>query len=269
MEDERDGRPRAVELRMRGPVAWVTLNRPEQLNAFSATLIGDLDAALERIDADPGCRVVVVTGAGRAFSAGGDLTEFRQHLESGNPEALVAFVDRAAQTLRRLEESPRPVIAAVNGAAVAGGLELILCCDIVLAAAGVRIGDGHLRYGVLPGGGGAARLTKKVPVNVAHRLLLTGDLEPAERFRDWGLVDSVVPGGELLEQAAALAERIAGLSPLALAEVKRVAREASTLPAAEGLKLELDAFAGYVRSHDLREGMQAFRERRAPRFRGC
>ncbi|GAA4556979.1 enoyl-CoA hydratase/isomerase family protein [Pseudonocardia xishanensis] len=259
---------RSVSLERRGSVAWVTLQRPEQLNAFSDALIADLGEALDRIDADPACRVVVVTGAGRAFSAGGDLAEFRERLEGGRPEELVAFVDRAAQTLRRLEDSPRPVIAAVNGTAVAGGLELILCCDIVLAAEGVRIGDGHLRYGVLPGGGGAVRLTRKVPRNVAQRLLLTGDLEPAERFREWGLVDTVVPAADLLDRAAALAERLAAMSPLALAEVKRVAREASTVPAAEGLKLELDAFAGYVRSHDLHEGMQAFRERRPPRFEG-
>jgi hypothetical protein len=115
--------------------------------------------------------------------------------------AILSFVRWAGSTFRRLEDSPLPVIAAVNGAAVAGGFELVLACDVVLAAEGALLGDGHLRYGVLPGGGSAVRLERKVPANIGRRLLLTGDLEPADRFRGWGLIEEVVPAAELLDRA--------------------------------------------------------------------
>ena len=244
------------------------MNRPERLNAFSESLLDGICEALDTIDETPDTRVIVVTGNGRAFSAGGDLTEFRSRLGNDDHDGLIFFINYTATTLTRLEENPRPVIAAVNGVAVAGGLELLLCCDIVLAADNAQIGDGHQRYGVLPGAGGAARLVQKVPRNVASRLLLTGELFPADRFVSWGLVDEVLPGGKLEARATEMAAHLAGLSPLALSTVKRTARDAVLQPPAVGLKLELDAFAGYIHSADFTEGMNAFAAKRAPRFIG-
>jgi len=249
-----------------GRVAHLRLNRPDRLNAVSQGLMDALGAALDVIDAQDDCRVIVVRGNGRAFSAGGDLKEFLGRVRADDHAGLVAFVGQVSRTLTRLEENPRPVIAAVNGVAVAGGLELILCCDIVVAARGARIGDGHMGFGVLPGGGSAVRLIRKVPANVATRLLLTGDLLDAEELRAHGLVNEVVDPADLDRHVAELAERIAQLSPLALAEVKRVARRAAELPVAEGLRLEHEAFAAFATSPDLAEGLTAFEERRRPVF---
>jgi enoyl-CoA hydratase/carnithine racemase len=255
-----------VELTFAGKVAYLQLNRPDRLNAFSESLIAALGSALDRIEAEDDCRVIVVAGNGRAFSAGGDLKEFQQRLLANDHAGVTDFVGHAARTLTRLEENPRPVIAAVGGVAVAGGLELVLCCDIVIAARDVMMGDGHLRYGVLPGGGGAARLVRKLAPNVASRLLLTGELVSAEYLRDQGLVNEVVEPSELHRHVSGLAERIAQLSPLAISHVKRVAREAFGRSVADGLRLELDAFAGYVESPDFAEGVSAFDERRRPDF---
>ena len=249
-------------------VAWVRLNRPEDLNALSLRLMDDLNAALDQVDADPACRVIVVTGMGRAFSAGGDLKEFKGHLDDEDPDALLHFIDYTAKTFTRLEDSSKPVIAAVNGIAVAGGMELLLCCDIVLAAETAMIGDGHAKYGVLPGAGGAARLVHKVAPNAAARLLLTGQLFPAAHPIFTGLIDEVIPSDELLDHAADLATHVASLSPLALAHIKAVSHEARDQPTSVGLKLELGAFTRYVVSRDFREGMAAFSEHRQPQFSG-
>lgn len=147
-------------------VGWLRLNRADKRNALSQQLISDLNAALDQIENDPSCRVIVVTGMGPAFSAGGDLREFKQFLDRGDREGLVRFVDHTAKTLSRLEDSPRPVIAAVNGVAVAGGMELLLCCDIVLAADTALIGDGHARYGA-PSRAGSRSLGQQGPAQ--HR----------------------------------------------------------------------------------------------------
>jgi enoyl-CoA hydratase/carnithine racemase len=256
----------SVHIDFRGHLALLRLNRPDQLNAFSAGLIDGLAQALDEVDRQPDCRVIVISGNGRAFSAGGDLKEFRTRLDNGDHDGLIGFIDRAASTLTRVEHNPRPVIAAVNGVAIAGGLELILCCDIVIAARGVMMGDGHLRYGVLPGGGGATRLVRKVGPNVASRMLLTGELLPAEYLHQQGLVTDIVEAEELETRATDLAERIALLSPLALSHVKRVAREAADGSVHDGLKLELETMSSYIFSKDFAEGLEAFDQRRQPDF---
>lgn len=255
-----------VHLQTVDGVAWITLNRPHALNAFSHSLMDCLNVVLDQIDSDITCRVIVVTGHGRAFSAGGDLKEFKQRLDTGDHDKLLAFIDYTAKTLTRLEDNDRPVIAAVNGTAVAGGLELILCCDLVLAARDARIGDGHLRYGVLPGAGGAARLVQKIPHNIAARLLMTGELVSANFLRDAGLVNEVLPAANLLARVAELARYIAALSPTALGHIKRVSHAARSQPTSTGLELEMSAFASYVHSADFEEGMAAFTEHRTPAF---
>jgi enoyl-CoA hydratase/carnithine racemase len=252
-----------VELTTRDRTAVLTLRRPDRLNTLTDALLADFAAALDAAEAGKH-RAVVVTGAGRGFCAGADLAVLLDRL--ADAEGVRAFVRRAGAVFDRLENSPLPVIAAVNGVAVAGGFELVLACDAVVAAAGVPMGDGHVRYGVLPGGGGAVRLPRKVPANVARRLLFTGDLEPAERFRDWGLVDRVVPAAELLDAALDLAARFAAASPLGLAELKRLLSTAADLPLPAALAAEQAAFARYADGPDLRTGLTAFREHRRPRF---
>lgn len=256
-----------VLLEFKGTTAWITLNRPEHLNALSFELTTALRAAIDAIGRSD-ARVIVITGAGRAFCAGGDLKGFKEAVVSGEHRLFTERLTEMMEALRRLERSPRPVIAAVNGVAVAGGLELILCCDIVIAADTAKIGDGHLNFGVIPGGGASVRLVKKLPANVARRLLLTGELMPAAQLAAHGLVNEVVAPEALIPTVTALADRIGRLSPLGVARVKQLATDAMDQPVEQGLRSELAAFEGYVHSRDFLEGLTAFEEKRAPRFTG-
>lgn len=244
------------------------LNRPAKLNALSPELMSALCDAVTTVEHDPATQVLVITGNGRAFCSGGDLGSFQRRLAEGLHDEINQGVKVSADALAKLAACTKPVIAAVNGTAVAGGLEMILCCDIVIAAAGALIGDGHLKYGVLPGGGGAVRLMRKLPPNVAKWLLLTGSLVTAERFLQWGLVNEVVEPQLLETRVAEIAADISRLSPLALAHVKRVAEIAVDAPVVEALAAEYDAFCSYSNSHDFDEGVRAFAEKRQPRFLG-
>lgn len=257
-----------VRCEFRNNIAWITLNRPQQLNALSAAMIKGLDDAVEAVSAAKECRAMVIIGAGPAFCAGGDLKEFRQLLEDGRSDRLEIFVREISALFARLEALPVPVIAAVNGTAVAGGLELILCCDIVLAADSARIGDGHVRFGVLPGGGAAARLPRKIPVNKAAELFLSGEMKPAEWWERAGLVSRVIPLQQLEAEAMRLAETIASYSQLAVADMKTMIGRTPDMPLAEALAFELDIFSVHARREDLIEGLRAFSEKRSPNYRG-
>lgn len=256
-----------VSVHVENAVAWIKLNRPDQLNALSPEVISGLVTALDTIERDEGVRVVVITGEGRAFSAGGDLKGFLKRLESGEYREFAQQLRRSMDIFLRIERMPKPVIAAVNGVAVAGGLELILCCDIVIAA-DTALGDGHLKYGVLPGSGSSVRLPRKLPVNIAKRLLLTGELVPAAQLMQWGLVNEVVPVSDLQDTVSALAQQMARLSPLGLAWVKELVADGLEQPLDAALRSEITTFEAYIRSSDFLEGMKAFSEKRQPRFTG-
>lgn len=258
----------AVLTALEGATAWITLNRPQALNAMSPALTDGLMTALDTVERAGGVRVVVITGAGRAFSAGGDLKSFRETIGAGGYELFVERLRRSQAVFRRVEQLACPVIAAVNGYAVAGGLELLLCCDLVIAAESARIGDGHAKYGVIPGGGSTARLPLKLPVTIAKRLLLSGELWPARDFLAWGLVNEVVPDAELRPRVAALAELLARNSPLGLTWIKRLVNDGIDQPVETAARAELAAFESYARSADFREGLDAFEEKRPPRFTG-
>ncbi len=258
----------AVLLDIQGATAWITFNRPEIMNAMGQALTEGLTAALDRIEDDERVRVVVITGSGNAFSAGGDLKSFREAVGAERYSAFVERLRRSQALFRRVEQWPRPVIAAVNGFAVAGGLELILCCDLVIAAESARIGDGHAKYGVIPGAGSTARLPRKVPPNIAKMLLFTGDLWPARDLVACGLVNQVVADADLKTTVAALAERIAKNSPLGLKWMKRLVNDGLDQPLDPALRAELSAFESYVTSDDFMEGLTAFQEKRSPRFTG-
>jgi len=258
----------AVLYALEDAVAWITLNRPEAMNAMSPALTAGLVEAVDAVERDDSVRAVVITGAGRAFSAGGDLKSFREAVSAAQFESFVERLRQSQAMFRRIEQLARPVIAAVNGYAVAGGLELILCCDLVIAAESAMIGDGHAKYGIIPGGGSTARLPRKVPVNVAKMLLLSGELWPARDLLAAGLVNQVVPDGELRTVVAALAAKIARNSPLGLKLIKRLVNDGRDQPVELAARAELGAFESYVRSDDFREGLSAFAEKRVPRFSG-
>lgn len=250
-------------------VGWVTLNRPKAMNAVSPDMLDAFDATLNSIEHDTGIGAVVITGAGDAFCAGADLKAMRRFTESGDAEAENAdYVSRYSATMRRLELFPMPVIAAINGVTVAGGLEMLLCCDFAIAAAGVRIGDGHMRYALMPGGGSSVRLPRKVGPGMAKYLLLSGDLVPAEELLACGLLLRVVAPTMLREDAQALAEKLASRSPLALRRMKRLIDDGLEMPLDVALRHEVATHAAHALSEDRREGLAAFVEKRPPNFTG-
>lgn len=247
----------------------VTLNRPDDLNAMSAGLIREFDRALNEVESDPTMAVLLVTGAGRAFSAGGDLKDY---VELQRDEAAFRqFVVGLHQTFSRLRVLSLPVIALVNGVTAAGGLELILNCDMAIAAANARIGDGHLNYGQMGGGGVLTLLPRVVGIQRAAQLIFGGQFLSAHEAERWGLVNWVVPPDELLQSGLDFARLVAVKSPLAVANAKRVLNgnwlEARSVD--EGLKFEADTNVRYcTTSHDAPEGLAAFRDKRPPRFEG-
>ena len=249
-------------------VARITLDRPDAMNALSAQLLAELLQCLERVEADRDVRVMVLTGAGQAFCAGGDLKGLRSALDDGQSGAFFDLLRLGQRVMQRLESLPVPTIAAVNGVAVAGGLELILCCDLVVAATSARMGDGHAKFGLIPGGGGAVRLPRRLPLAVAKELLYSGDMVSAAELARWGLVNRVVPDEQLLPTVDELAGRLARNSRLGLGLIKRLVDDGLQQPQATALRAEIAAFEGYIGSHDLSEGLAAFVQRRRPQFIG-
>lgn len=254
-------------IEQRGAVLWLTMNRPDAMNALSPAMIGDLDRAIGRAADDEGVHCVVIAGTGRAFCAGADLKAVRRET-SGDEGALRRFLELAAGTMNRIERLPKPVIAAVNGFALAGGLEIVLACDLVVAAESARFGDAHVNYGLLPGGGSSVRLPRKLGPNRAKYLLFSGDTVPASELVACGFIHQVVADGELAAAAGGLATRIAAKSPLALRRLKQLVDTGLEQSRETALQFELVTSEAHAFSHDLKEGLAAFEERRAPKFLG-
>ncbi|MCL4488615.1 MAG: enoyl-CoA hydratase/isomerase family protein [Chloroflexi bacterium] len=246
---------------------WITISRPEAHNAISSELVDQLIGALDRAESDGEVRVLVLTGAGNAFCAGADLKDAFSDLNSSE-DHLSSFLERARRLLSRLRSCPKPMIAAINGLAIAGGLELALCCDIVIAAESARLGDGHANYGLLPGGGGAVLLPRLAGTRRAKYILFTGDTFSAREMLVAGIVNQVVPDTQLREATQALADKIASKSPLGIRYLKRIVDDGIELPLETALRLENETFATYQHSADLAVGLRAFVEKRKPEFLG-
>lgn len=255
--------------RGRDRVALVRLNRPEQLNPIDWDTIHELAARIDEIEANEAVRCVLITGNGRAFSAGGDLKSYTKLQR--DPVAFPQFVSDLHHTFGRFRSLRVPVVALVNGVTAAGGLELILNCDFTLVAASARIGDGHLNFGQMGGGGVLTLLPRVIGKSRAAELIFSGEFLSAERAVEWGLASRVVADDALLDEGLAFARRVAEKSPLAIANAKHVM---NTLWADNGsveasLRFELERDAFYcLTSHDAPEGLQAFSEKRKPRFKG-
>lgn len=252
--DDRDG------------VAWLTLDRPDAMNALAPAVLSELDGHVRAIEDDPTVRVVVVTGTGRAFCAGADLKAILGPQGALDPVRLLAFERQAQTTFGRLAALPKPTIAALNGITMAGGLELALHCDLVIASSRAKIGDGHTNYGLLPGAGGAARLPRVIGPTRAKYLAFTGELLSAEQALAMGLVVEVAAPDELAGRAEQLASTIAQRSSSALRLFKQAIDDGLDQPLPSALRLELLVTAEHLLSGDVEEGLRAFAEKRTPRF---
>lgn len=262
--------PSSLNVERSQGVAWLTLNRPEALNSMSPQLMKELAEALQAIDDDKSIRACVLTGTGRAFSTGGDLKALDKFAKSGEAAGALtsAYMEGISSTLRKLEVLRVPTIAAVNGMALAGGLEIVLCCDIVIAGKEAVFGDVHARYGLLPGGGGSVRLPRKIGVNRAKYLMLTGKNVDARMMMEWGLVSEVVASEGLADRARDLATGIAQHSPLGMSRMKQLVDDGLQHGVEVALKAEQSVVALHNFSTDRNEGLAAFRERRSPVFVG-
>lgn len=254
-----------VRVERAGAAAFVTLCRPEAANAFSRALVRDLRAALAELRGEATLAALILTGAGdKAFCAGADLKERRAMTL---PETR-AFLDELNTLMNEVAAFPRAVIAALNGVAFGGGLELALACDLRIAAEGVTVGLPEVRLGIIPGAGGTQRLARACGLGVAKELVLTGRRIDAARARDLGLVQAVVPAADLRGAATALAAEIGEAGPLAVAQAKRAIDEGFGLPLAEALAVERAAYEVVLTSEDRNEGLAAFAEKRKPVWRG-
>jgi enoyl-CoA hydratase len=244
----------------RGGAMVITLNRPAQRNAVNLEVANGLAAALDLLDADPDVSVGVLTGAGGIFSAGMDLKAFAQ----GHPPILPG---RGFGGITRAEVR-KPLIAAVEGWALGGGFEMVLSCDLVVAAGDARFGFPEATRGLVAGEGGLIRLPRRLPYHVAAQLLFTGEPLPAAEAGRYGLVNVVTAPGGALEGAVALAGRIGRNAPLALAAIKQVLRVTQGLTDAEAFARQDEITKGLLTSEDAHEGAVAFAERRAPVWHG-
>lgn len=252
---------------VRGAGAWVRLNRPDALNALSFGLMREFGEALARARADDAVRALIVIGTGRAFCAGADLkeiAEMRATAKPGDPD----FLDLVRRVFADLRAFPKPVIAAVNGIALAGGMELVMACDLVIAAESARMGDAHSNFGVFPGAGGAAVMPRRIGLNRAKWLLFTGDHVPAREMMAMGLVNQVAADGELEAVVGTLVDKLGQKSPAVLRRMKEVANRSLDLSQEAALTDELLNLHDHSRSYDMNEGLAAFREKRKPVFRG-
>jgi len=258
----------AVRVDHRRAALWATLDRPRSLNAITVDTVTGLHAALDRAECDPEVRAVVIAAAGRVFCAGADLTHLRQtrHDPASDVDDLPGFLAAVGGLLNRIEAFGKPVIAAVQGLAVAGGLELVLACDIVIAARSAAFGDAHANYGLLPGGGASVRLPARVGPSTARKLMFTGATVPAADLAHTDLVNELVEDTDLVPAVDRLVGTIATKSPLGIARMKQLLRAGTTLPAEEALRRELDAVAEHAHSADFAEGLAAFTDKRPPMF---
>ena len=251
-------------LERRGPVALVTVNRPQKMNALTVRTRAELVEVFTELGADSAMRVIVITGAGdKAFVAGADISEF-----AGQTAVDQRLVMRANRGFDAMESCPRPVIAMINGYALGGGCELALACDIRIASANAKFGQPEIRLGLIPGGGGTQRLTRLVGEGRAMELILTGDTISADEALRIGLVNRVCPPEELEATTMALAGRIAEMSPAILALAKQSVKNAARLNLAAGLDAEIDLFSLCFATADKEEGVRAFLEKRKPAFTG-
>lgn len=260
----RVGPTQEVSVTVEGAVAWVAIERPAAKNALSPSVIEGLGAALDAAEG-AGCSVLVLRGGGGTLSAGADLPYLQTLL--GDDAAVQGYLTSIAAVLDRLEGGPFVSIAVVGEYALAGGCEILLACDLAVVAEDARIGDRHLEYGLLPGGGGSVRLAMALPPMLARRLLYTAEMIDGRTAAAWGLASHVAPAAELDAAVDALVARLSRHGRGALAGMKRMYRASAQVAGQAALAAERAALVRHLAdSPDAAEGLAAFREGRAPHF---
>ena len=255
-----------IIIEARDGVALVTVNRPKALNALKSSLIAQLQAGFEELSLNRDIKVVVLTGTGeKAFVAGADIAEMR---EFSGQQAL-DFTRTGQKLMNFIGAMSKPVIAAVNGFALGGGLELALACDFIYASESAKMGLPEVTLGIMPGFGGTQKLGRLIGPNRANEMIFTGRILSAAEARDWGIVNAVFPAGELLAKAMETAARVAGNGLIGVACAKRAVKGGLDMAEPAGMEYEALLFASLFGSADQKEGMGAFLEKRKAAFTGA
>ena len=248
-----------------GGIATITLNRPEALNAFSKEVIEEILKALEDVKADENTRVVILTGAGeKAFSAGADIKAMKG-MNALKARELSLIGEKLCDALENLE---KPVIAAINGYALGGGLEVAMACDIRIASENARMGQTEINIGLIPGWGGTQRLTRLIGKTKAKELIFTGKIVDAKTAEQLGIVNMVVPTEKFRETVQQFAAELASKAPVALKVAKALINKGSEISLDAAIALEREGFGVVASTEDLQEGVSAFIEKRKPTFKG-
>lgn len=250
----------------RDHVALLTINRPKALNSLNSAVLDELSAAFHALNDDPGVRAVVVTGAGeKAFVAGADIAE----MADMNVQQALAFARKGQSLVNFVGKMKKPVIAAVNGFALGGGLEMALACDFAYASENAKVGLPEVTLGIMPGFGGTQKLGRLLGRSRANELVFTGKMLSAAEAKEWGVVNAVFPAGELVEKALETAQKIAANAALGVAHAKEAVKSGLDMSEADGINYEAIQFASLFATADQKEGMKAFLEKRKPAFAGA
>jgi enoyl-CoA hydratase len=252
----------------RGPVAWLTINKPHVKNGMGLQTMKDILAALENLENDPAILVLVIKGAGGTFCAGADFKEISAKLAAGDPTYKAEFTRAADKVFLTLERFPKVAIAMVQGVCMAGGMEIAEVCDFIIAEENAKIGDGHMKTGLVPNGGASIRMPRFIGMRKAKELLYTGALISGREAEEIGLINKAVPGGRLEQEVEDLIARLVDKPPLALKAIKQLVNQGVACSLEAGVLLEHLAVEGLERTEDFQESMKAFAEKRKPVYKG-
>lgn len=253
-----------VQLKKEPPLGWIYLNRPDKLNAINEQLMKDLRQAVDELVEDDQIRVIIITGLGKAFCAGADISQFK----TLNGLTAWEFAKKGRELMDYIENLPKPTIAMINGYALGGGLELAMACDIRIAAEEAQVGLPEITLGIYPGFGGTQRLIRLIGKGKAMEMMMTGDRIPAREAERLGLVNKVVPLTELEKETRNFAIKLAEKPPVALKLVKLLVNQGLDIPILAGLNMESLGWGVVFSTEDAKEGVNAFFEKRKPNFKG-